>query len=161
MADGYDTAQICLSGHIVNDSASEYPHHNETFCSKCGQETITNCPGCNTSIRGYYRVDSVLSIGDKVALPLYCHACGKAYPWTTSKLELANELVEELEGLSGEDKIILKKSLPEITRDNPQTTMAISRVKRIASKLSAASGQLLLKVTTEIATELAKKQLGL
>jgi hypothetical protein len=42
----YHTAQICLNGHIINESIEEYPEKNEKFCSLCGSETITECPSC-------------------------------------------------------------------------------------------------------------------
>jgi hypothetical protein len=50
----YDTAQICINGHIINSMSKSHPEHNKKFCDKCGAQTITNCPNCNAPIRGYY-----------------------------------------------------------------------------------------------------------
>jgi hypothetical protein len=47
----YDVAQICLNGHVINDSVKKYPQHNKKFCDKCGVATINNCPNCNTEIQ--------------------------------------------------------------------------------------------------------------
>ena len=55
MSDGrYDTAQICINGHIINSMSISKPEHNKKFCDKCGEPTITNCQNCNAPIRGYY-----------------------------------------------------------------------------------------------------------
>ncbi len=55
MSEGrYDTAQICMNGHIINSMSKSHPEHNKEFCDKCGARTITKCPHCNTPIRGHY-----------------------------------------------------------------------------------------------------------
>ncbi len=55
MSDGwYDTAQICINGHVINSMSKSHPEHNKKFCDKCGEPTITNCPKCNAPIRGHY-----------------------------------------------------------------------------------------------------------
>jgi hypothetical protein len=53
--EGYDTAQVCLSGHVITNSAEDYPHHRQDFCSDCGQRTIMACEHCQTPIRGHLR----------------------------------------------------------------------------------------------------------
>ena len=50
----YDIAQICINGHVINSMSKSHPEHNKKFCDKCGAPTITNCPKCNTPIRGHY-----------------------------------------------------------------------------------------------------------
>ena len=50
----YDTAQICINGHVINSMSISHPEHNKKFCDKCGALTITNCPKCNTPIKGHY-----------------------------------------------------------------------------------------------------------
>jgi len=50
----YDTAQICMNGHVINSMSKSHPEHNKKFCDKCGAPTINNCPKCNTPIRGHY-----------------------------------------------------------------------------------------------------------
>ena len=55
MSDGwYDTAQICMNGHVINSMSISHPEHNKKFCDKCGAPTTTNCPKCNTPIKGHY-----------------------------------------------------------------------------------------------------------
>ncbi|NRY58845.1 hypothetical protein DE169_004073 [Clostridium acetobutylicum] len=100
----YRTAQICLNGHEITTSANTSPELMENFCSKCGAATITNCPICNTPIRGSYHVEGVLSLGHEYKIPSYCHNCGKPYPWTKTALESANALIEEDENLNSDEK---------------------------------------------------------
>ena len=52
--DWYDVAQICLNGHVINESVKEYPKFNKKYCDKCGASTITNCPNCHAEIQGEY-----------------------------------------------------------------------------------------------------------
>lgn len=87
MSDYYDTAQICLNGHMINDSYRSYPAHNKKFCDKCGKATITRCPSCGTDIKGDYHMDDVIG-GPTTPVPMNCHNCGKAYPW---KLKLSSK----------------------------------------------------------------------
>lgn len=47
---GYDVAQICENGHIVNGASLYYKERNEKHCSKCGAHTITACPACSSSM---------------------------------------------------------------------------------------------------------------
>jgi hypothetical protein len=80
---GYDVAQICLNGHVINDAARTSHEFNERRCRKCGAETITACIECRTPIRGTYHTPGIVVFGGgPVAAPTYCHQCGKAYPWT-------------------------------------------------------------------------------
>lgn len=49
----YNNATICLNGHVV----SKYQANYQKFCSKCGKETYSKCPECNSPIHGKYEVD--------------------------------------------------------------------------------------------------------
>ena len=104
----YDTAQVCLNGHMINSSARNMPEHNQDFCDKCGARTITECPHCNTPIRGYYHNPDFVLTGPENP-PSFCHNCGKTYPWTEAKLKAGQELVEEFDKLTGKEKDVLQK----------------------------------------------------
>ena len=43
----YNNATICLNGHVV----SKYQANYQKFCSKCGKETYSKCPECNSPIQ--------------------------------------------------------------------------------------------------------------
>ena len=32
-----DTMQVCLNGHVINDSFHKYPDSNKDFCESCGE----------------------------------------------------------------------------------------------------------------------------
>ncbi|REJ29274.1 DUF2321 domain-containing protein [Caldibacillus debilis] len=87
----YDIAQICLNGHVVNASYNSYPEHNQKYCVECGAKTIIKCLKCQTPIRGYYHVDTLI---DHYTPPKFCHECGEPYPWTAKALNAAIELAE-------------------------------------------------------------------
>lgn len=110
MMSGYDTAQICEQGHVINMYAQTRPQKNQDHCTACGAKTIKTCPHCQESIHGYYHVPKVVGPPPKAA-PSFCHRCGKAYPWTESKMAAAVALIKESEGLSDSEKEALTKSL--------------------------------------------------
>ena len=82
----YNNATICLNGHVV----SKYQANYQKFCSKCGKETYSKCPECNSPIHGKYEVDGIVDLSGSYNRPDYCYNCGAPYPWT--KIILDNQL---------------------------------------------------------------------
>ena len=81
--EGYDTAQICLNGHVVNDSVRWSPEFNSLHCKECGAATVTACGKCKQPIRGYYHSPGIIVVGGaQMGAPPHCYHCGAAYPWT-------------------------------------------------------------------------------
>lgn len=157
----YHTAQVCLNGHYITDRADESPELRSDFCPKCGEKTIMSCQNCNGPIRGDYEVPNVCVLGRQYIPPLFCHACGETFPWTLAKLQAAQELSEEVDELSTSDKVILKENLPKISTDSPLSEPAAARIGRILKKISSPVGATLQKLIVEIASETAKKAMGL
>jgi hypothetical protein len=152
----YRTAQICLNGHVINDSADEHTERNQKFCSLCGQPTIMNCPNCNEKIRGCYYVPGVLKSW-KYSAPAFCYNCGKPYPWTDEKLKAANELIAEDEQLSQSEKETLALALPDIISETPRTQLAATKFKKLIGKAVSVTGEGLKQILVDIASETAKK----
>lgn len=158
MNEGYDVAQICINGHLVNSSSHSMPQFNEKFCKKCGAETITQCPTCKENIRGYYYSPGVVSLAEE-SIPSFCHNCGKSYPWTESSLKAAQELADELTELSDEDKNLLKKSLPDLIRETPNTKVAETRFKKVMLKAKKESVDAMRSILVDIISETIKKSI--
>jgi hypothetical protein len=156
----YDIAQICLNGHTVNSMARSNVVANQKFCDTCGAATIITCQACGRSIRGYYH-DFGFRLGrvefDDYVVPSFCHTCGKSYPWIQAKLGAAQELADELDGLSQDEKDVLKKSLDDIIKDTPRTELASLRFKKLAGKASREGAEGLKNILIGVATEAAKK----
>lgn len=155
----YDVAQICLNGHVINDSVKKYPQQNKKFCDKCGVATITNCQNCNAEIQGEYHVEGVISSVSHYIAPAFCPNCGKPYPWTEAKIQAAHDLAQELENISDDDKEILNQSINEIIKESPRTTLAATRFKKILSKTSEAIVDAFRDILIDIVSETAKKLL--
>ena len=170
----YDTAQICTNGHVITESSVSSPQLTQKFCDKCGASTITNCPNCNTPIRGYYHeahlafeeidtmVNEIVNPPPETILnydtsPSFCPECGKPYPWTEAKLKAAKELSDELENLSSEERETLKKSLDDIVRDTPQTTVAANRFKKLVAKAGKVAADGFRDILVDVLSEAAKK----
>jgi len=150
----YDTAQICTNGHVINEQLISSPHIKKKFCDKCGAPTITNCQYCRATIKGAYHFGPNISSWMR---PSFCTNCGKPYPWTEAKLKAAQELVDELDKLTPEERELLKKSLDDIMLDTPQTIVAATKFKKIAAKAGEATVKELRKLVVDIASETAKK----
>ncbi len=53
----YDTAQICLNGHV--GLASSGGHLRDKYCAVCGEPNIIACEDCRTPIKGDYRQEGL------------------------------------------------------------------------------------------------------
>jgi len=157
----FDTAQICTNGHVINSQSVSKPDFNRQFCSKCGAPTITNCENCNNSIRGiYHSRGSMIAPPPNVTwfpLPIFCPDCGKPYQWTEAKLKAAQELSDEVDNLSPEERSLLKKSLDDIIRETPETTVAATRFKRLVAKAGKVAADGFRDILVDVLSETAKK----
>lgn len=158
----YDTAQICLNGHIISRSINGNSSVMEKFCTKCGAETICKCLNCGERIRGRYEVEGIIDLTiDTSPAPSYCHNCGNPYPWTEDALESARMIIDEEEQLNAADRENLKKSLPDLLSDTPRTSLAVLRFKKAMSFVGTITKDALMKFAVSLACDAAKSQLGL
>lgn len=153
----YDTAQICLNGHVINANFNEFPTENAAHCSKCGESTITQCPSCKTEIRGSHYVEGVAGFWGKLRAPACCHKCGKTYPWTEKRILAAKQLADEYDELSSDDKEKLKGSLDDLFRESAMTEVAGFLFKKIMKKVRKESYEGMKNIFTDIASEAVKK----
>lgn len=154
----YDIAQICMNGHVINTLLRRSPTIQQKHCSECGALTITACPECNALIKGsYYTPGLITNYRVMYTTPSFCHDCGASYPWMNSKLKAARDLADEFENLTPEDRDLLKRSLDDIVRDTPQTTVSAVRFKRLAAKAGSVAASALKDILVDIASETAKK----
>lgn len=152
---GYDTAQICLNGHEINDSFYGNIDHNQKYCKDCGAKTIINCLSCEAEIRGHYKD----GMSGAYMVPSYCHNCGKPYPWTERQIKAAQDLVDELEKVSKKNKELLKASIEDLVNETPKTIPAAIKFKKIISKAGGFVLQKLYDELYKIASEGAIKVL--
>ena len=99
-----DTMQVCLNGHVINDSYKKYPEYNQDFCTECGEKTITQCPKCNNPIPGGMQDTGIAVLGFTPSAPEFCQHCGEKFPWMQKKELFSQstkerEAVEELQNL--------------------------------------------------------------
>jgi hypothetical protein len=76
----YDTAQICINGHVINPASVSNPIHNKRFCDSCGKSTITTCQICTSPIRGVFHGTGPVRTSS-YTVPKFCHNCGNSFPW--------------------------------------------------------------------------------
>lgn len=155
--EGYDVAQVCLNGHVVNFFAGSQPQHNAKFCSTCGERTIVQCPQCKTQIPGHYHMLGVISfLPDFV--PAFCHNCGKPYPWMEDRLQTAKELLYHDDKLSLEEREKLWGLLQYVMSD-PKSDMVPAKKKLFEigiAKAAAGTRDVLLDLLAKYAAEMSK-----
>jgi len=154
----YDTAQICLNGHVITTMLDFSPQSAQKHCTICGSPTITACLECNAKIRGYYNVPGVIGFFDYDE-PSFCYNCGKPYPWTISGLKAASELADELDGLSQDEKKQLKDSFPDLVSNTPQTVVSETRFKKLMKKAGSEAYSSMKSILLDIVTEAVKKSI--
>ena len=150
----YDVAQVCLNGHKINSCHEDLPQYSSDHCSDCGASTITACPSCDVSIRGYVR--GSMSFAEYV-VPKFCSACGEPYPWTASALEAAKAMAEEIGGLSEDERSALSASLEDLVRDTPRSPVAAMRFKRYLAKAGTSAASAFKDILIGVISESAKR----
>ncbi len=152
----FDTAQICLSGHVVNSTVRKNPEFNRNHCGKCGETTITSCPSCRHDIEGEYHVENlkVVSISTMSA-PLFCHNCGKAFPWTERHSQTAIELFLE-ESMPEDDNRVFAESVSQIAKDTPEAKLASARIKKLLGKIGTSTAACIRDALVKVACDTIK-----
>ena len=145
----YNNATICLNGHVV----SKYQANYQKFCSKCGKETYSKCPECNSPIHGKYEVDGIVDLSGSYNRPDYCYNCGAPYPWTKIILDNAVMLVSLEDELDESMKELIKTAIPDLITETPATPIAIAKYKKgikcAGDILKNSMRQLLIDVVSE------------
>lgn len=156
----HDIAQICLNGHMINDSVKKYPEYNKNYCPDCGEKGISNCQKCNASIQGALHASGVMDFSKK-EVPKFCMECGKPFPWTEERIKAAIELINEDDELSKEDMSKFEDNIADIVSDGPRTQLAATRLNKIIKNATSTVGSGVRDILVDIASETAKKLLGL
>lgn len=151
--------QVCLSGHQITAYAESQSESRENFCKECGSKTIDACQSCDVKIRGHRHFEGWANLS-RIPVPKYCINCGIAYPWQTAAIENLREILQESD-LSSHDLQELDKALPDVLGDTPKTESASLKMKRIMGKLGKPLYEVAIKVVTDVASETAKKTMGL
>ena len=168
----YDIAQICLNGHVITLNTNHCPMDKKSFCPQCGATAITECPNCHSLINGQpyfkeildfaeddiFRTD--LKIPQKFILPAYCPNCGKPYPWTKTFLEESNNIVDNLEDLSPEQKQELKLTFPDLIVETPKTYSHAFMAAKIIDATKSVGKAFLIDLLKEHAITKVLKLLG-
>jgi hypothetical protein len=153
--------QVCVNGHRITDMAMSAPELTKRFCSKCGARTIMRCEQCDAAIPGHYQVSGVAVLTLKgTPVPKFCASCGSAFPWQLAAQQNLIEVLRESEVPPG-DVAIIEASLPDIVAETPKSEAASLRVKRILTAMGKPAYDISIKVISDLASETAKKTLGL
>lgn len=155
--EGYDLAQICVNGHVINSMAATSPSHNKKFCDECGAETMTACKNCSASIKGTYHYPSIIAVGLGYEPPKFCDNCGQPFPWTVNKLNAAAELTKLADNLDADEKIDLNKSIEDLVKETPNVPVAQVKVKKYLAKAGQEIKQGMRDILVDVVSETIKR----
>ncbi|WP_434132139.1 DUF2321 domain-containing protein [Sporomusa sphaeroides] len=154
----YHIAQICLSGHVINDKADEFPQYNQNFCEICGKTTITTCQHCGSKIRGQLAVTWMAAdVIQPYSRPAFCAQCGKPYQWTEAAIKAAEEAIELMDELEPDDKKRFKENISDIISQTPRTKVAAKLIKRFLDKVAPGTGELFRQTVINLTVEGVKQ----
>ncbi|MBR0287886.1 MAG: DUF2321 domain-containing protein [Selenomonadaceae bacterium] len=152
----YERAAICLNGDIIT-SCLRLETDIGKFCTICGAEIITTCPSCNSPIHGREKISPWVRSPARYALPMFCHNCGKAYPWTQAELDKVNKLInEEMPELSLEEKSNFRTSLPKIMSNTSLSRVAATQVSKYLKKITPTVQETFKQIFYRLAADGAK-----
>jgi hypothetical protein len=157
-------ARICMNGHLRDfKRAVTIPGRpgldrpiergEQGFCKRCGDPLIIECPDCRELIDG----DDIDYDGNP--LPAFCADCGKPYPWTRRKIEVARERIELEQGLTQQQKDELKTDIEDIAHNRPRAGNAVIRAKAILSKAGGTAGPAIREIIVSVASDAMKRVL--
>jgi hypothetical protein len=156
MKEGFDVAQICKNGHLINEMSKGSPASNQKHCDLCGEPTLTACESCGAEIRGRYHVSGYIGYPD-YNIPNYCINCGQAYPWTHAAIETARKLADELDNLNDKEREMLKDTIGDLVRDSSNAVLAESQFKKIMSKVGKDGYETMRSILTDVLSEAVRK----
>lgn len=172
----FETAEICLNGHVTTSDYERNAGERTPFCPDCGERTIHQCPNCHEPIRGTHYIKGLVTTGINVLyhetyqavheekadkepykVPAYCHKCGAAFPWTQSAIAKASYLVEkEMPELNADEKAEFKDSLPKVLSDTPLTTRAAKKIFGFLKRVAPTAQETFKQIFYRFATDMAK-----
>ena len=149
--------RVCENGHQITAYIELTPDDSK-FCEKCGALVIEQCSNCEALIPGTHPGD-VKPFGS-IPVPSYCNQCGKAYLWTSKKIENIKNAIQNSQELKGKDKTQIENALESLNHggltDDEQITI-FSKFKKLAPK----AWSIVQPIFSDILASAIKKQIGL
>lgn len=172
----FETAQICLNGHVITLNYGRNVGERADYCPACGKCTIHECSVCHAPIRGAHYTKEVVTTSINVLehtgtravreqradksiynVPAYCYKCGEPYPWTKAAFNAATELIdEEMNELTREEKATFKAALPDIVAQNSRTNLAAKKISGFLKKIVPTAQEAFKQIFYRLAAEGAK-----
>src|SRR4051812_46041193 len=103
-----DVMQVCRNGHVITDLLRTSPERGLAHCDRCGAETIDRCSTCGKELIGAIAVPGLRPVGARRP-PLYCSACGAAFPWTNKPRTMVRDAIASLESLLQRVPLVIRQ----------------------------------------------------
>ena len=171
-------AAICEHGHIISSAlAYDASTGSDKFCEKCGARVYQKCPNCGKKVRGLLLrldVDAIdlelellgkygpyYPVSDPYVPPSYCYNCGKEFPWTAEIRKQVDAIVRRSgKDLTPEEQALISQAWPSIFGDHVDLESA-SKIGKILKKLGPAARDIIVNVSADLLSAIARKAIGL
>ena len=155
-----DSRQVCVNGHVITNRAKLFPETKKKFCDICGSETIMACTNCQSTLPGDYHLPAhspsgYVDFDAPPYPPAFCSDCGNPYPWITG----IRKIVFDDKSLTETEQVELIAALEELIKDTNKASADLPKYKRLFSKISKKTTELLQPILVNITSEVAKKLL--
>jgi hypothetical protein len=157
MKEGFDTAQICLNGHLINRCAVLIPIDNKKFCQKCGVKTITACPKCNEYIKGEYHYPNQTKPDLHYVIPKCCDNCGNPYPWTETMIKCASELIGFSDKIEPSELIDFSSNISDLILETARVPIAQLKIKKYLEKAGPVLSENIHQILSESISDKIKE----
>lgn len=159
-SDTHSTQRTCLNGHVVDNEADAWGTelNAQPYCQSCGAATINECPACHGSLRGHHKYRP---LEPDPKPDSYCVHCGKALPWTETRIEAVKEIAKHIDALTDEDRTTLSEILPDLvcSANTPRTEIGIVKMKKLLKKGGETFAEGTKRVLIDVVSETIKKVL--
>jgi hypothetical protein len=171
-------AAICEHGHIISSAlAYDASTGSDKFCEKCGARVYQKCPHCHTPVRGlllrldissldsepefFGKYGPYYAVNDPYVPPSYCYNCGKEFPWTAEIRKQVDAIVRRSsKDITPEEQALISQAWPSILGDHVDLESA-SKVGKILKKLGPAVRDIIVNVSADLLSAMARKATGL
>src|SRR5581483_2914086 len=93
-----DVMQVCRNGHVITDLLKTCPANGQVYCDRCGADTLSRCPSCDSELPGAVIVPGLTPVGARQP-PSFCPVCGEGFPWARLEVAPPSPVLAQVEAL--------------------------------------------------------------
>lgn len=155
----FETALACANGHVITATLRAEPKKKASFCSTCGEPTVSACSRCSKPLKGAYWREELGYLLGGYRLPNYCDECGEPFEWTKRLISEATAAIRRSEQVSSADVEQFATDLPEIIKQSSKAVAATSRARSVLQRVGASTRQVVRDIFVQVVSNAVTSQI--